>query len=395
MVCVLTDPVNADVLAAAPDLKVVANIAVGYDNINVAAAHARHIVVTNTPDVLTQSTAEFTWALILAVTRRLVEGERLVRRGGWKGWALDFMLGMELGGKQLGIIGRGRIGRAVAARATAFGMSAVFMAREGRPALGLPEMSLDELLVSSDVISIHTPLTPSTRHLIDKRALARMKRSAYLVNTARGPVVDEEALAWALNEHLIAGAALDVYEKEPEIFAGLLGLENVVLAPHLGSATRETRTAMADLAVSNVLAVLQAVPPDLRHGRSGADACVSARYDQVPLPPQPKVPRGRIAAVMRRLAKAIDGLDEPAVEKIAAEQHDDPFQVLIATMLSAQTRDAVTASASRRLFRAARTSAYDRQAADGARRSAHLPRELLSKQGRARRRDLQAAPRTL
>jgi glyoxylate reductase len=260
LVCVLTDPVNADVLAAAPDLKVVANIAVGYDNINVAAAHARHIVVTNTPDVLTQSTAEFTWALILAMTRRLVEGERLVRRGGWKGWALDFMLGMELGGKQLGIIGRGRIGRAVAARAPAFGMTAVFMAREGRPALDLPEMSLDELLVSSDVISIHTPLTPSTRHLIDKRALARMKRSAYLVNTARGPVVDEEALAWALNEHLIAGAALDVYEKEPEIFAGLLGLENVVLAPHLGSATRETRTAMADLAVSNVLAVLHGRP---------------------------------------------------------------------------------------------------------------------------------------
>jgi glyoxylate reductase len=260
LVCVLTDPVNADVLAAATDLKVVANIAVGYDNINVAAAHARHIVVTNTPDVLTQSTAEFTWALILAVTRRLVEGERLVRRGGWKGWALDFMLGMELGGKQLGIIGRGRIGRAVAARAPAFGMAAVFMAREGRPALDLPEMSLDELLVSSDVITIHTPLTPSTRHLIDRRALARMKRSAYLVNTARGPVVDEEALAWALNEHLIAGAALDVYEKEPEVFAGLLGLENVVLAPHLGSATRETRTAMADLAVSNVLAVLHGRP---------------------------------------------------------------------------------------------------------------------------------------
>ena len=260
LVCVLTDPVNADVLAAAPDLKVVANIAVGYDNINLAAAHARHIVVTNTPDVLTQSTAEFTWALILAVTRRLVEGERLVRRGGWKGWALDFMLGMELGGKQLGIIGRGRIGRAVAARAPAFGMTAVFMAREGRPAPDLPELSLDELLVSSDVISIHTPLTPSTRHLIDKRALARMKRSAYLVNTARGPVVDEEALAWALNEHLIAGAALDVYEKEPQVFAGLLGLENVVLAPHLGSATRETRTAMADPAVSNVLAVLHGRP---------------------------------------------------------------------------------------------------------------------------------------
>ena len=259
--CVLTDPVTADVLNAAPDLRVVANIAVGYDNIDVAAAHSRGIVVTNTPDVLTQSTAEFTWALILAVTRRLGEGERLVRRGGWKGWALDFMLGMELGGKQLGIIGRGRIGRAVAARAPAFGMKAVFAARgESRPASDVPELSLDELLVTSDVISIHTPLTPSTRHLIDRRALARMKRSAYLVNTARGPVVDEEALAWALEEHLIAGAALDVYEREPEVFAGLRDLENVVLAPHLGSATRETRTAMADLAVSNVLAVLHGRP---------------------------------------------------------------------------------------------------------------------------------------
>jgi glyoxylate reductase len=261
LVSVLTDPVNADVLARAAELKVVSNIAVGYDNIDVPAAHARGIVVTNTPDVLTQATAELTWALILSVTRRLGEGERLVRRGGWKGWALDFMLGMELGGKQLGIIGRGRIGRAVAARAPAFGMSAVFAAREGRSSPDLPELSLDELLVTSDVVSIHTPLTPATRHLIDRRALARMKRSAYLVNTARGPVVDEEALAWALGERLIAGAALDVYEREPEVFAGLLALENVVLAPHLGSATRETRTAMADLAVSNVLAVLQGRPP--------------------------------------------------------------------------------------------------------------------------------------
>ncbi len=210
--------------------------------------------------MLTQATAEFTWALILAVTRRLGKASGWCGAAAWKGWALDFMLGMELGGKQLGIIGRGRIGRAVAARAPAFGMKAVFAAREARSAPDLVEMSLDELLVSSDVISIHTPLTPSTRHLIDKRALARMKRSAYLVNTARGPVVDEEALAWALKEHLIAGAALDVYEREPEVFAGLLDLENVVLAPHLGSATRETRTAMADLAVSNVLAVLQGRP---------------------------------------------------------------------------------------------------------------------------------------
>jgi len=261
LVSVLTDPVNAAVLNAANDLKVVSNIAVGYDNIDAAAASARGIVVTNTPDVLTEATAELTWALILAVTRRIGEGERLVRRGGWKGWALDFMLGMELRGKQLGIIGRGRIGRAVAARAAAFGMTAVFAARGARASGDLPEMSLDELLVTSDVISIHTPLTASTRHMIDRRALARMKRSAFLVNTARGPVVDEEGLAWALKERLIAGAALDVYEREPEVFAGLLDLENVVLAPHLGSATRETRTAMADLAVANNLAVLLGRPP--------------------------------------------------------------------------------------------------------------------------------------
>ena len=260
LVCVLNDPVNAEVLGSVSGLKVVANIAVGYDNIDVPAARARGIIVTNTPDVLTEATAELTWALILSVTRRIGEGERLVRRGGWKGFALDFMLGMELRGKQLGILGRGRIGRAVAARAPAFGMKAVFAAREGRGGGDQSEMSLDELLVSSDVISIHTPLTPSTRHLIDKRALARMKRSAFLVNTSRGPVVDEEALAWALKEHLIAGAALDVYEREPQVFAGLLDLENVVLAPHLGSATRETRTAMADLAVSNVLAVLSGRP---------------------------------------------------------------------------------------------------------------------------------------
>jgi glyoxylate reductase len=172
---------------------------------------------------------------------------------------------MELRGKQLGIVGRGRIGRAVAERASAFGMQVVFATSKSSGAAASAakpgEMSLDELLHSSDVISIHTPLTPSTRHLIDRRAFARMKRSAYLINTARGPVVDEEALAWALKEHLIAGAALDVYEREPEVFPALLELENVVLAPHLGSATRETRTAMAELAVDNVLAVFDGRPP--------------------------------------------------------------------------------------------------------------------------------------
>ena len=251
LICLLTEKVSAETLAAAPDLKIVANIAVGYDNIDVAAAKSRGIVVTNTPDVLTEATAEFTWTLILAAARRLGEGERLLRRKEWRGWALDFMLGTELRGKQLGIIGRGRIGRAVAAKAPAFGMNAVFAKHD---------LSLDELFVSSDVISIHVPGGESTYHLIDRKRLARMKRSAILVNTSRGSVVDEEALAWALKERLIAAAALDVYEKEPAVHEALLTMDNVVLAPHLGSATRETRTAMADLAVENVLAVLDGRP---------------------------------------------------------------------------------------------------------------------------------------
>jgi len=252
LIAQLTDPIGREVIAAAPHLKVIANVAVGYDNVDVAAARERGIIVTNTPDVLTNAVAEFTWALILTVTRRVAEGDRLVRRGGWKGWALDFMPGMELAGKRLGIIGRGRIGRAVADKAAAFGMRVVFAKHD---------VSFDELLVGSDVISIHTPLTEGTRHLIDRKALVRMKRSAYLINTSRGPVVDEEALAWALNEGLLAGAALDVYEREPEVHPDLLKLENVVLAPHLGSATRETRTAMADLAVRNVIEVLAGRQP--------------------------------------------------------------------------------------------------------------------------------------
>jgi glyoxylate reductase len=213
--------------------------------------------------------------LILAVTRRMVEGDRLVRSGGWTGWALDFMLGSSLSGKQLGIVGFGRIGRAVAARAPAFGMRVVYSGSGSTPtppeadrpgadesAGGAPRrVSFDQLLHGSDVVSLHLPMTPATRHLIDQRALARMKRTAYLVNTARGPVVDEQALVWAIGERLIAGAALDVYEREPIVHPGLIGLENVVLAPHLGSATRETRTAMAELAARNVTAVLSGKAP--------------------------------------------------------------------------------------------------------------------------------------
>jgi glyoxylate reductase len=270
LLCLLTDRVDREVIAAGDRLRIIANIAVGYDNIDVPFARDRGIPVTNTPDVLTEATAEFTWALILAVTRRVAEGERVVRSGKWKGWALDYMLGMELRGKQLGIVGLGRIGAAVASRAPAFGMTVAAFSLAGAsappsrsplPVPGVKTMSLDELLRTSDIVSLHVPLTPATRHLIDRTALARMKRSAYLVNTARGLVVDEEALAWALGERLIAGAALDVYEREPAVHQALLSLDNVVLAPHLGSATTETRTAMADLAVSNVLAVLGGRPP--------------------------------------------------------------------------------------------------------------------------------------
>jgi len=266
LICLITDAIDKPVIDAAPDLKIIANIAAGHNNIDTTYAKARGIVVTNTPDVLTESVADFTWGLILAITRRLAEGERLVRRGEWKGWALDLMLGTELRGKQLGLVGMGRIGRAVAARAPAFGMRVAYASRhpddEVRLNSGSGEsMSLDKLLISSDVVSLHVPLTPTTRHLIDKPKLARMKRSAYLINTSRGPVVDEAALAWALQSHLIAGAALDVYENEPAIHPDLLTLENVLLVPHLASGTTETRTTMAQLAVDNVIAVLSSQPP--------------------------------------------------------------------------------------------------------------------------------------
>jgi len=247
---------------------VVAAVAVGINNIDAKTAAELGVTVTNTPDVLTESTADMTWALILGIMRRVAEGDRLVRRGGWKAWAFDFMLGTELRGKQLGIVGFGRIGRAVAARAPAFGVRVAYFARTAHaPKVAVSEqtqaepMPLDRLLATSDIVSLHCPLTPDTRHLIDQTALARMKRSAYLVNASRGPVVDEAALAWALKNRLIAGAGLDVYENEPAVLPDLLALENVLLSPHLGSATSETRTAMADLAARNIVAVLTGQPP--------------------------------------------------------------------------------------------------------------------------------------
>jgi glyoxylate reductase len=259
VVCLMTDAMTAEVMDAAPRLKVIANVAVGYNNIDVAAAQSRGIVVTNTPEVLTEATADFAWALIMDITRRVSEGDRLIRRGAWKGWALDFMLGNELRGKTLGIIGFGRIGQAVAARAAAFGMRIIHSDVQAAPGSGA--VPVDRLLATADIVTIHVPLTTETRHLINQAALARMKRSAYLINTSRGSVVDETALAWALKNRIISGAALDVYEAEPAVHPDLLTLENVVLAPHLGSATTETRTVMADLAVRNVIAVLTGQPP--------------------------------------------------------------------------------------------------------------------------------------
>jgi glyoxylate reductase len=254
LVTLLSDVVDGDLLDALPGVRVVANFAVGYDNIDVDACTARGVWVTNTPDVLTEATADLTFALILALARRVREGERLVREGRFDGWSPTMLLGMELGGKTLGIFGPGRIGTAVARRAEAFGMEILTTGRNA----GVP---LDELLASSDVISIHAPLTDQTRHAFDAAALSKMKPGALLINTARGPIVDEVALVEALEARRISGAGLDVYEEEPKVHEGLLGRDDVVLLPHLGSATRETRRAMARLALGNCAAVLRGERP--------------------------------------------------------------------------------------------------------------------------------------
>jgi len=262
VVSLLTERIDAELLdAAGPQLKVVANVAVGYDNIDVPACTERGIVAANTPGVLTEATADIALGLILSATRRLGEGERLIRSGqAWK-WGMFFLLGSSLQGKTLGVVGMGGIGQATARRAKAFGMEIVYQSRSeidpGIAAeLGARRVELDELLAISDVVSLHCPYGPATHHLIGAEQLAAMKSSAYLVNTARGPIVDEAALASALRDGQIAGAGLDVFENEPSVHPGLLELENVVLVPHLGSATVETRTAMAMLAADNALAVL-------------------------------------------------------------------------------------------------------------------------------------------
>lgn len=263
-ICTLNERMDAEVLSAAPSLRVIANYAVGYNNIDVEAAKARGIIVTNTPDVLTNATADITWALILAVARRVVEGDQLVRQKQWTGWSPTQMLGVDLSGKTLGIIGMGRIGQAVARRAAGFEMNILYWSRSERPLQpanpAWQRVSFEELLRRSDFLSPHIPLAPDTHHLINDAALRLMKPTAFLINAARGPVVDEAALVQALQEHRLAGAGLDVYEREPELQRGLRELPQVVLLPHLGSATSETRIRMGLMCVENVLAVLEGKP---------------------------------------------------------------------------------------------------------------------------------------
>lgn len=266
LLCMITDKVDRELLERAPGLKMVANCGVGYDNIDVAAASERGILVSNTPGVLTEATAELTWALLLAISRNVVGGDAYTRAGKFRFWAPLHFLGSEVSGKTLGIIGMGRIGQAVARRAAGFNMPVCYHSRSPLPAEAAAAfegeaVSLEALLERADFISLHLPLTPETHHLIDAGALARMKRGAFLINTARGPVVDETALVTALQAGTIAGAALDVYEQEPALAPGLAELTNVILLPHMGSATWETRTRMTALAAENLLAGLAGERP--------------------------------------------------------------------------------------------------------------------------------------
>lgn len=266
LVCQLTQRVDAEVLSAGTKLRLVANVAVGYDNIDVAAATARGIAVTNTPGVLDETTADFTWALLLGVARRVAEGDRLVRSGQWTGWDLLLLLGADVHRKTLGIIGLGRIGQRVARRARGFGMRVLYCDAVRAPAevereLGVEWTERERLLREADFVTLHVPLLPETRHLMGAAEFSLMKPAAYLINASRGPVVDEAALVEALEQKKIAGAGLDVFEKEPNVHPKLLAMPNVLLAPHIASASVETRTCMAVLAAENVVAVLDGRRP--------------------------------------------------------------------------------------------------------------------------------------
>lgn len=262
LISMLSDPIDAEVISAAKDLKVIANYAVGFNNIDLQAASARKIAVVNTPDVLTDATADLAWALLMSAARRVVEGDAMTRRGEFTGWAPELLLGVEVYGKTLGIIGAGRIGRAFAQRAAGFNMKTLYHNRTRLPAeveqtYQMEYTDLDTLLQQSDFISLHCPLTPETKYLIRERELQMMKRTAVLINTARGPVVDEEALVRALSDGTIYAAGLDVFEDEPALKPGLAELPNVVITPHIASAGMETRSRMVEIVVADVLAVLE------------------------------------------------------------------------------------------------------------------------------------------
>jgi glyoxylate reductase len=264
----LSDRIDEHFLSVNPALKVISNYAVGYNNIDLRAAKKYGIVVTNTPGVLTETTADLAWALIMALSRRIVEADRYTREGQFTGWAPEMFLGQDVYGKTLGIVGLGRIGMAVARRAKGFNMRIIYHLRSPRPEVekfarenSALAVDLDTLLAESDFVTLHIPLTSETHHLIDKRRLGLMKPTAFLINTARGPVVDEEALAAALRSGKIAGAGLDVYENEPRIHPDLPGLANTVLLPHIGSASTVTRSLMAQMAADNLTAVLHGLPP--------------------------------------------------------------------------------------------------------------------------------------
>ncbi len=269
LICQLTEKVDEELLAAAPTLKIASTVSVGYDNIDLAACTRRRVIATNTPGVLDDTTADFAFTLMLAVARRVVEGDRFVRSGQWAGWNIDQFIGADVWGKTLGVLGFGRIGREVARRARGFKMRVLYHNRSRVDAAVEREFHAeyadgDTLFRESDFISIHTPLSAATRHLVSAKHFAQMKPTAFLINTSRGPVVDEDALNDALERNVIAGAGLDVYEHEPKVHPGLIGRRNVVLAPHLGSATAETRTKMAVMAATNAATLF--------HGKLPANA---------------------------------------------------------------------------------------------------------------------------
>lgn len=266
LLSMLTDRIDGELMDAAPGLKVISNYAVGFNNIDVKEATRRGIPVTNTPGVLTESTADLTWALIMDVARRVSEGDRVTRAGRWPGWSPMWMLGQDVHGAILGIVGMGRIGKAVARRAIGFDMRVIYFSRtrlseEEERRLGVSYRPLPELLRQADFVSLHAPYSEETHHMIGPAELGMMKPTAYLINTARGALIDEQALVRALKKGQIAGAGLDVYEHEPELAEGLAELDNVVLSPHLGSSTWGTRLRMAQVAVENLLSVLQGKRP--------------------------------------------------------------------------------------------------------------------------------------